>query len=402
MRVDLNFYGSVPMPDAGNDGPKPTERRYGQADYIACYENLTAWAKTADDCGINCMWFTEHHFQYEGYEVTPNLILFGLAMTQHTKKIRFGQMFNVVPQWHPLRLAEDFAMADILTGGRMEFGVGRGTVPREAEALGSRVASGDNDMSAKDDSFNQEQFQEAMEVIKSAWYNERFSYVGKHYQYPPAGIPDRGHPVTDLTLIPKPTRQVPIYQAVTSGPTMEYAPRAGHRGVYWLMHPDFLAPRWEHYQHAYEKSHNTTIRSGENRVLVLSLHAQETREAAFASGTNGHDEFCRFLAPYGRFTNYKDAEGKKFPFGVQPSVQQSADQQIQLIDSIENCAAAIRMYVERFGVEHFVFFLDLPGLTRAQINEQIHILTERVLPAAGITMDPQTSAAQTLTYSVAK
>jgi alkanesulfonate monooxygenase SsuD/methylene tetrahydromethanopterin reductase-like flavin-dependent oxidoreductase (luciferase family) len=399
MRIDLNFYGSVPMPDAGNGGPVPTDRRYGQADYLACYENLTHWAKTADNAGIHCMWFTEHHFQYEGYEVTPNLILFGLAMTRHTENIRFGQMFNVVPQWHPLRLAEDFAMADILTGGRMEFGVGRGTVPREAEALGSRVASGDNDMSVKDDKFNQEQFQEAMEVIKAAWYNERFSYTGKHYQYPPAGIPDRGHVVTDLTLIPKPTRQVPIYQAVTSGDTMEYAPRAGHKGVYWLMHPDLLAPRWEHYQETYEKHHGVSIRQGENRVQVLTLHASETREKAFATGRNGHDEFTRFLAPYGRFTNYKNAEGGKFPFGVQPSVEESADQQIQLIDSIENCAAAIAMYKERFGVEHFVFFLDLPGMERNQLDEQIHMLTEQILPMAGITIEPLAPAAQDLTYN---
>jgi alkanesulfonate monooxygenase SsuD/methylene tetrahydromethanopterin reductase-like flavin-dependent oxidoreductase (luciferase family) len=399
MRIDLNFYGSVPMPDAGNAGPAPTARRYGQADYLACYENLTHWAKTADKAGIHCMWFTEHHFQYEGYEVTPNLILFGLAMTRHTENIRFGQMFNVVPQWHPLRLAEDFAMADILTGGRMEFGVGRGTVPREAEALGSRVASGDNDMSVKDDKFNQEQFQEAMEVIKAAWYNERFSYTGKHYQYPPAGIPDRGHPVTDLTLIPKPTRQVPIYQAVTSGDTMEYAPRAGHKGVYWLMHPDLLAPRWEHYQETYEKHHGVSIRQGENRVQVLTLHAGETREKAFATGRNGHDEFTRFLAPYGRFTNYKNAEGGKFPFGVQPSVEESADQQIQLIDSIENCAAAIAMYKERFGVEHFVFFLDLPGMERTQLDEQIHMLTEQILPMAGITIEPLGAAKQDLTYN---
>ena len=79
-------------------------------------------------------------------------------------------MFNVVPQWHPLRLAEDFALADIVTGGRMEFGVGRGTVPREAWALGTVVASGDNAMSAEHDRINREIFEEAMEVIKLAWY----------------------------------------------------------------------------------------------------------------------------------------------------------------------------------------------------------------------------------------
>ena len=398
MRVDLNFYGHVPMPDAGNSGPAPTDRRYGNPDFIACYENLANWCKTADDAGIHCVWFTEHHFQYEGYEVTPNLVLFGMAMAQHTKRIRLGQMFNVVPQWHPLRLAEDFAMADILTGGRMEFGVGRGTVPREALALGSRVASGDNDMSAKDDASNREHFEEAMEVIKAAWYNERFSYTGKHYQFPPAGIPDRGHEVTDLTLVPKPTRQVPIYQPVTSGETMEYVPRAGHRGVYWLMHPEFLEPRWEHFTKTWDDTHGTTSRLGENKAMVLNFHAQETREEAWKIGGPGHDEFSRFLAPYGRFTNYKDESGGKMAFGVRPTLQQSCDQQIQLIDSMENCAEAIRMYADRFGVEHFVFFLDLAGLTRSQLNEQIHILTEKVLPMAGVSLEPLAAPAQNIPY----
>ncbi len=372
------------MPDAGNAGPKPTDRRYGQADYIACYENLTAWAIEADRVGFNCIWFTEHHFQYEGYEVTPNLVLFGLAMAQHTKNIRLGQMFNVVPQWHPLRLAEDFAMADILTGGRMEFGVGRGTVPREAMALGSRVASGDNDMSAKDDAFNREQFEEAIEVIKAAWSNERFSFSGKHYLFPPAGIPDRGHTVTDMTMIPKVTRPVPFYQPVTSGETMEYVPRAGHHGVYWLMHPDFMEPRWKHYTDTHNAAHGTNLRQGEKKVLVLNAHVAKTREAAMASARNGHDEFSRFLAPYGRFTNYKDADGNKLAFGVQPTLEQSVEQQIAAIGSIDDAVDVVGMYVQRFGVEHLCLFLDLPGLSREQINEQIHLWAEEVLPKAGV------------------
>src|SRR5262249_29225051 len=167
MRVDTNFFGTVPMPDAGDPSIAPTARRYRNPDYLACYENLIHWAQTADSLGFDTIWFTEHHFQYEGYEVTPNLIQFGQWVAGRTQHIRCGQMFNVVPQWHPLRLAEDFAMADILTGGRMEFGVGRGTVPREAWSLGTVVASGDNAMSAEHDRVNRETFEEAMEVIKA-------------------------------------------------------------------------------------------------------------------------------------------------------------------------------------------------------------------------------------------
>ena len=176
------------------------------------------------------MWLTEHHFQYEGYEVLPNLILFGQHLAMLTKELRLGQMFNVVPQWHPLRLAEDFALADILTGGRMEFGVGRGTVPREAWALGTVVASGDNEMSAEHDRINREIFEESMEVIKLAWYQERFSYRGKHFVLPPDDVPDRGTIVNDLTLIPKPLRTVDIYQPVTSPETIEYVPEGRPQG----------------------------------------------------------------------------------------------------------------------------------------------------------------------------
>ncbi|MFM8778806.1 MAG: LLM class flavin-dependent oxidoreductase, partial [Acidimicrobiaceae bacterium] len=219
------------MNDAGKVAPK--NRRYGNDSVIECYKNLVAWAKTAEEVGIDTMWLTEHHFQYEGYEVLPNLILFGQHLTSVTKNLRLGQMFNVVPQWHPLRLAEDFAIADIVTGGRMEFGVGRGTVPREAWSLGTVVASGDNAMSAEHDRINREVFEESMEVIKLAWYNERFSYRGKHFVFPPDEIPDRGSYVDDLTLIPKPLRHIDVYQPVTSPETIEYVPRVGHKAIYW-------------------------------------------------------------------------------------------------------------------------------------------------------------------------
>ena len=89
----------------------------------------------------------------------------------------------------------------------MEFGVGRGTVPREAESLGTVVASGDNEMAAELDRINREVFEESMEIIKLAWNNERFSFRGKHFTLPPDGIPDRGGFVTELTLVPRPTRQ---------------------------------------------------------------------------------------------------------------------------------------------------------------------------------------------------
>ncbi|MFV2038676.1 MAG: LLM class flavin-dependent oxidoreductase, partial [Acidimicrobiales bacterium] len=225
-------YCGVQIAAPGSSTPAPMERCYGNDAVIDCYRNVEHWAQVADSHGFDTMWLTEHHFQREGYEVVPNLILMGMHLASLTERIRFGQAFNVVPQWHPLRLAEDYALADILTGGRMVFGVGRGTVPREMETLGGVVASGDNAMSEDRDKLNREVFEESMEVIRAAWSQERFSHTGKHFVFPPAGIPDRGGTVTDLSLVPRPVHSTEIFQPVTSPPTLQYVARVGHTAIF--------------------------------------------------------------------------------------------------------------------------------------------------------------------------
>lgn len=387
MRLDVFFFGAVPIPDAGNHGPIPTDRRYGADDFVAAYDNLFHWAGTADRLGYDTLWLTEHHFQYEGYEVVPNLVQFGMALAMRTERIRQGQMFNVVPQWHPLRLAEDFAVADIVTGGRMVFGVGRGTVPREAMALGSMVASGDNDMSREADRVNREMFEEAMEVIRMAFSQERFSFTGKHYQFPPLGIPDRGAFVTDLTLVPRPTREIEIYQPITSPDTMAYAPAHGHKGVYWQAPPEPLKTRWDHYAEV-AAEHGREVAPGKDRALVLNVHVGPTREQAFASVRDGHDEFCRFLAPYGRFKAMKLPDGSPVPFDHQPTLEESVDQKLWAVGSPDDVADTIGYFRELLDLEHLVVFLDAPGLTREQMDEQLALVAEEVMPRLGVTVTP--------------
>ena len=386
MRVDTNFFGTVPMPDAGDPAIAPTARRYGNDDYLACYENMLHWAQTADGLGFDTMWLTEHHFQYEGYEVLPNLLMFGMYAATRTSELRFGQMFNVVPQWHPLRLAEDFALADILTGGRMEFGVGRGTVPREAWALGTVVASGDNEMSADHDRQNREIFEESMEVIKLAWANERFEYRGKHFVFPPDDIPDRGSSVNDLTLVPRPRRLIDVYQPVTSPETIEYVPKAGHRAVYWLQNPDSQKAKWDRYAELREQ-YGRPVAPGDDRCLVINMHVARTREEAVRRGGPGHDEFCKFLAPYGRFSSYRDADGTKVAFNHQPTVQDSMREKIQIVGSIDDAVDILGFWRDLLGLKHICFFYDYPGLTREEIDEQMHLTVSEIFPRLGETVE---------------
>ena len=374
------------MPDAGDPSIAATARRYDNDAVVECYKNLVDWSRTADDLGFDTMWLTEHHFQFEGYEVLPNLIMFGQHLASQTKNLRLGQMFNVVPQWHPLRLAEDFALADIITGGRMEFGVGRGTVPREAWALGTVVASGDNDMSAEHDRINREVFEESMEIIKRAWTNERFSFKGNHFVLPAEGIPDRGSNVADLTLIPRPQRVVDIFQPVTSPETIEYVPRAGHKAIYWLQNADSQKQKWDRYA-AIREDMGKPVGPGEDRALVLNVHVGKTREAAMRRGKPGHDEFCKFLAPYGRFSSYRMPDGSKVPFDFCPTVQESIDQKIQAIGSVADVVDTIGYWRDMLDLKHLVIFFDFPGISREEMKEQMHLVAEEVMPQLGETMD---------------
>ena len=374
------------MPDAGDINISPTARRYGNDAVIECYRNLVVWARTADKLGYDTMWLTEHHFQFEGYEVLPNLILFGQHLAMQTKELRLGQMFNVVPQWHPLRLAEDFALADIITGGRMEFGVGRGTVPREAWSLGTVVASGDNAMSAEHDKKNRAIFEESMEVIKRAWTNERFSFRGNEYVFPPDEIPDRGSYVDDLTLIPRPTRKVDVYQPVTSPETLEYVPRAGHKAVYWLQNADSQKQKWDHYAQVREEM-GSPVAPGEDRTLVLNIHIGKTYEQALKKGRPGHDEFCRFLAPYGRFNSYRNPDGSKVPFDFCPTLEDSVSQKIQAVGSVDDVVDIVGFWRDLLDLKNLCIFFDYPGVSQDEMNEQMHLFAEEVMPKLGETME---------------
>jgi alkanesulfonate monooxygenase SsuD/methylene tetrahydromethanopterin reductase-like flavin-dependent oxidoreductase (luciferase family) len=88
--------------------------------YATTIEELREQAIVADETGWTSMMFAEHHFEIEGYHVTPNPLLLNVYLAQHTKRLRQGQMGLVLPNWNPLRLAEDIAMTDHLTGGRLD------------------------------------------------------------------------------------------------------------------------------------------------------------------------------------------------------------------------------------------------------------------------------------------
>lgn len=97
------------------------------------YSNAIAQAKRADALGFDAVWLAEHHFSTYGY--APNPLMFAVKLAAGTERIRIGTAVVVVPLYHPLRLAEDIALADHLSGGRLEVGFGSGYQDYESGVL---------------------------------------------------------------------------------------------------------------------------------------------------------------------------------------------------------------------------------------------------------------------------
>ncbi len=381
MKTGVFLFGGVEMPDAGSGAPAPTDRRYDAKEVWDATERIIDMAVASDRLGYDSFWTTEHHFQYEGYEVVPNGILLSTIIAERTENIRLGMMFNVLGQWHPLKLAEDFATLHNISGGRGILGVARGTVPREAENLGSKIGSFDNPDQAAADEFNRKQFAEALDVVRLALDNESFSYHGEVFDFPVPGIPDRGGTVQELSLLPRPLYPYEMWQAITSPPTLESVPRTGVGGVFWLKHHTFAKQFWDRYAEIYAESHCIELAPGEKRTLVVCTSVDDTKEAALDRVRNGHDEFWKFLGPYGWSRGYMGPDGKPSPPGLIPTLDESLDNETWLVGSADDVAEGIARYRDEFGgIENLVLFPGMPGDPYGQVEEQLERIAADVLP----------------------
>ena len=126
---------------------------------------------------------------------------------------------------------------------------------------------------------------------------------------------------------------------------------------------------------------------GEDRCLVLNMHIGKTREDAMRRGKPGHDEFCRFLSPYGRFSSYRLPDGSKVPFDFCPTVEDSTSQKIMAIGSVDDVVETVGFWRDLLDLKHLCIFFDFPGVSQNEMNEQMHLFAEEVMPQLGESME---------------
>jgi alkanesulfonate monooxygenase SsuD/methylene tetrahydromethanopterin reductase-like flavin-dependent oxidoreductase (luciferase family) len=371
MHFGVFFYGTVDMPDAGIDGPPAHQRQYSKAYYRRAYADLLAYAQHCDALGYDSMWTAEHHFHQHGFEVVPNVVLLNAVLAQHTRRIRLGALIHVLTTWHPLHFAEDYALADVLAGGRLLCGLGRGTEERESQVFGVNVGYQD----ATDD-HNRAVFEEQVVIFKAATAHDRFAYRGTYYTIPPEGLTFRGEPVTALPLVPRPLHTpVCVYQPISSEATLHYAARQRHVGVF-ANHPwERLVSWWHRYGALVEEAHGVRLRPGEDRLLQVSLHLADSAGAAVRGARPGHDELTKLLWP--NIIRRTPALASRPPFTLEERMASRS----WIVGTPEQARDTLREMQEALGLEALVIFPHLPGMRRQETLEQLGRFWAEVRPA---------------------
>ena len=156
-----------------------------------------------DRTGFDAVWLAEHHFST--FSVCPSVHMVGTLAAARTRQLRIGTAVSLAAFYHPLRLAEEVALLDVLSGGRVNWGAGRGFAPIEFQAFGVPPAE------------SAERFREAVEIVLAAWRSQKLTYHGTHYRF------------DDLEVLPKPLQQPhpPVWMAASSEPAIEWAAAQG-------------------------------------------------------------------------------------------------------------------------------------------------------------------------------
>ena len=294
------FAGHVDFEDIGLDATALNDRWLPDEHLATVFDKAEAIACVMDRLDYETFWMAEHHFQREGYECIPNLMLFAVHLAHLTKKLKIGCGFNIAPMWNPLRMAEDYATADILTDGRVVFGVGRGYHTREVETFDAPII---------DQDANRELFEEQVEVMFKAFNERSFSHHGKHYNIPP-DVPYRGYDLKEITLVPRP-KYLPVecYQPVVGGSqrAMDFMVKHGIKGMIGGGAAAGGATldvvrRW---QETLARAGRETELGGD-LIIGFSIHLADTEEKGMNEARLFFEENMKMFAPLGFFHGLSD------------------------------------------------------------------------------------------------
>jgi hypothetical protein len=182
---------------------------------------------------------------------------------------------------------------------------------------------------------------------------------------------------------------VEIWQPITSPPTADYVARERHKAVFWYQNRAVLKRGWQQYADLVERYHGVRLRRGEDRQNVVNMVIGDSHEQAFEQARPGHDEFWRFLGPYGWSKAYADDAGKPWAYGRIPSLEESVAQGAWFVGTAGEVGGQLAELQRDLGLEYLSIFPHWPGMVREQAIEQLQRFAGDIMPGLVRAAEPQ-------------
>jgi probable F420-dependent oxidoreductase len=310
----------------------------------ASFEETLRECERAEAAGFDSVWLGEHHNNPVLYPAP----LIGLAaVASRTRSIRLGTGVLLLPLYHPLMVAEEGAMVDMISGGRLILGVGAGYAPEEFAAFGYSLKERGS------------RLEESASLLHRLWTEENVTHRGKHYQ------------VDNATVAPRPVQRPrpPIWFGAWAEPAIRRAARLGDA---WFVGPSAnlneIAPSARLYQEACREAGK-----GEGIVALFRyvFVASSTKEAISMAGSPFIEAFERM---YFRWPH----PVVKRPAG-QLTIERLAEDRIILGDP-RTCIKEIIRFQRELGAEHLVCRFSVPGIPRQACQTSLDLFTREVMP----------------------
>ncbi len=303
------------------------------------YREMIELAVKAEKLGYDSVWVAEHHFANYGLCPAPPVLLATIA--QRTEQIRLGPAVCVLPFHDPVKVAEEYAVLDVVSGGRLDFGVGRGYLAHEyAGHLVDREES-------------QARFDEALQVIELAWRGEPFAYTGRFHRYPRIA----------LNTLPLQKPSPPIALAALSPAT--YA-RIGAQGYNLLAVPyileDLSVLKELLAGYAAQAKESRRADSGPRVTVAFHVHVASTQAEAEAR-----------VRPY--ITRYCETRA----VGNTKTFVQLMQQQLIAVGDPGHVTDILQQLAS-FGVERVLCLMNFGGMPFRLVSESLTLTAREVMP----------------------
>ena len=375
------FAGHIDLDDMGFDATPANDRFYSNERLATVFDKTDAIATTMDKKGYDTFWMAEHHFQREGYECIGNLLMEAVHLCHITDNLKIGCGFNIAPMWHPLRLAEDYATADILTKGRTIFGVGRGYHTREVEVYGNPMLDGDA---------NRDLFEEQVDIIMKAFHSNSFSHHGANYTIPPR-VPYRGYELEEITLVPRPINQpVECWQPVVSASErgLRFMAKHGIKGIIGGGAApggaqQSVVEAWQ----KIEAEHGRETELGGNLIISFSVYLAESTDHGIREARSFFEENMKMFAPLGFVRGLTDdqidalGDPDRVYTANLPTLEQGVEGGSWMIGTPEQVTEQLMAVQKQYpGLEEINVGMPV-GTPQSVIIEQLEQFAEEVMPA---------------------